>query len=150
MPLEKNLDPICSPHGNAGTEEIFILSPNWTRQRECGGYYRPVIFISATQSLPGVTFKDGIEFESDRFDQDSQILERFRKVGIGITPFLQKERQIRFGIVKSNVRCEEADTLARIYVDQLPNAASEYGANNYVRVENDHVSGTNACCDAAV
>jgi len=34
--------------------------------------------------------------------------------------------------------------LARVCVDQLPNAASEDGANKDVRVENDHLSGMSA------
>ena len=36
---------------------------------------------------------------------------------------------------------QEADTLARVGVDELPNAPPQDGANKDVRVENDHFSG---------
>lgn len=37
--------------------------------------------------------------------------------------------------------CGEADTLAGVGVDELPNASPQGGANEDVRVENDHLSG---------
>ena len=60
------------------------------------------------------------------------------------------EEQILFGVIKSDVRGEEANALARIRVDQLPNVASQYRANNDVRVENDHLSELSASRDATV
>jgi hypothetical protein len=40
--------------------------------------------------------------------------------------------------------------LARVCVEQLPDAASQDGANKDVRVENDHLNVTSASRDAAV
>jgi hypothetical protein len=37
--------------------------------------------------------------------------------------------------------CGEADTLAGVGVDELPNASPQDGANKDVSVENDHLSG---------
>jgi len=54
------------------------------------------------------------------------------------------------GVIKNNFRRKEADTLARVCVEQLPDAASQDGANKDVRVENDHLNVTSASRDAAV
>ena len=69
------------------------------------------------------------------------IFERCRKAGMGHAPFFQEWWQIFLGVIESNVRCEEADTLTRVGVDELPNASPQDGANKDVRVENDHFSG---------
>jgi hypothetical protein len=45
------------------------------------------------------------------------------------------------GVIEGNVRREEADTLTRVGVDELPNASPQDGANKDVRIENDHLSG---------
>ena len=47
----------------------------------------------------------------------------------------------RGGVVEGDVRCEEADTLTRVGVDELPNSSAQDGANKDVRIENDHLSG---------
>ena len=44
-------------------------------------------------------------------------------------------------MLEDNVRREEADTLTRVGVDELPNASPQDGANKDVRIENDHLSG---------
>ncbi len=44
-------------------------------------------------------------------------------------------------VIEGNVRREEADTLTRVGVDELPNASPQDGANKDVRIENDHLSG---------
>jgi hypothetical protein len=41
----------------------------------------------------------------------------------GLPRFFQERRQIFLGVIESNVRCEEADTLARVGVDEQPNAS---------------------------
>jgi hypothetical protein len=45
------------------------------------------------------------------------------------------------GVIEGNVRCEEADTLTRVGVDELPNASPQDGANKDDRIENDQLSG---------
>lgn len=77
-------------------------------------------------------------------------LKRSREVREGLTAFAQQPRQIFLGVIKNNVRREAPNTLGRVGVDQLPNAASQHGANNDVRVENDHLSGMNPFRDAVV
>jgi hypothetical protein len=89
----------------------------------------------------GLAFKDGVKFGSNRVDDVSQVFERCRKVGVGLAPFFQEGRQVFLGVIEGNVRCEEADTLARVGVDELPNTSPQDRANKDVRVENDHLSG---------
>jgi hypothetical protein len=141
LSLEKNLDSICSPHRDAGAEEIRIFGPHCTCQSECCGEYWPITFVSTAQSLSGFAFKDGVKFGSNRLDVVSQVFERCRKAGVGLAPFFQEGRQVFLGVIEGNVRCEEADTLTRLGVDELPNASPQNGANKDVRVENDHFSG---------
>jgi hypothetical protein len=107
----------------------------------CCGEYWPITFVSTAQSLSGFAFKDGVKFGSNRLDDVSQVFERCRKVGVGLAPFFQEGWQIFLGVIEGNVRCEEADTLTRVGVDELPNASPQDGANKDVRVENDHFSG---------
>src|SRR5438874_13371553 len=51
LSFEKNLDSICSPHGDASTEKIRIFGPQCTCQSECCGEYRPITFVSTAQPL---------------------------------------------------------------------------------------------------
>ena len=97
--------------------------------------------ISTAQSLSRFAFKDGVKFGSNRLDDVSQVFERRRKIGVGLAPFFQEGRQIFLGVNECNVRYEEADTLTRVGVDELPNASPQDGADQDVRVENDHLSG---------
>src|SRR5713226_5801808 len=53
LSLEKNLDSICSPHGDASTEKVRIFGPHCTCQSECCGEYWPITFVSTAQHLPG-------------------------------------------------------------------------------------------------
>lgn len=64
-----------------------------------------------------------------------------KKSAWGLPRFFQEGRQIFLGVIEGNVRCEEADTLTRVGVDELPNASPQDSANKDVRVENDHFSG---------
>src|ERR1700704_4308713 len=114
LSVEKNLDSICSPHRDASTEKICIFGPHCTCQSECCGEYWPITFVSTAQPLPGFAFKDGIKFRSNRLDD---------------------------GGIEGNVRCEEADPLTRVRVDELPNASPQDGTNKDVRIEHDHLSG---------
>jgi len=59
----------------------------------------------------------------------------------GACPVFSRGKQIFLGFIEGNVRCEEADTFARVGVDEMPNASPQEGANKDVRVENDHLSG---------
>jgi hypothetical protein len=52
-----------------------------------------------------------------------------------------RDSQVFLGVIEGNVRCEEADTLTRVGVDELPNTSPQDRANKDVRVENDHLSG---------
>src|SRR5690349_12167458 len=92
LSLEKNLDSICSPHRDTSTEKIRIFGPHCTCQSECCGEYWPITFISTAQPLPGFAFKDGIKFRSNRLDDVSQVFERRRKVGVGLSPLFQEGR----------------------------------------------------------
>jgi hypothetical protein len=56
----------------------------------------------------------------------------------GLSPLFQEGRQV---FIEGNVRCEEADTLTSVGVDEPPNASPKDGANKDVRIENDHLSG---------
>ena len=49
----------------------------------------------------------------------------------GLLRFFRGE-EIFLGVIEGNVRCEEADTLARVGVDELPNASPQDGANRTV------------------
>ncbi len=86
LSLKKNFDSICSPHRDASTEKIRIFGPHCTCQSECCGEYWPITFVSTAQPLSGFAFKDGIKFRSNRLDDVSQVFERCRKVGVGLSP----------------------------------------------------------------
>ena len=60
---------------------------------------------------------------------------------MGLSPLFQEGRQVFFGVIEGNVRCEEADTLTSVGVDELPDASPQDGANEDVCIENDHLSG---------
>ena len=92
LSLEKNLDSICSPYRDASTEKIRIFGPHCACQSECCGEYWPITFVSTTQPLPGFAFKDGIKFRSNRLDDVSQLFERCRKVGVGLSRLFQERR----------------------------------------------------------
>ena len=49
----------------------------------------------------------------------------------------------------SGAKREEADTLTRVGVDELPNASPQDGTNKDVRIENDHLSGMRPSRDDA-
>ncbi len=105
-------------------------------RRVLANHFRPDRAIAV-----GLRFQRRRKVREYRLDDVSQVFERCRKVGVGLAPFLQEGRQIFLGVIEGNVRCEEADTLARVGVDELPNASPQDGANKDVRVENDHLSG---------
>jgi hypothetical protein len=92
------------------------------------------------QSLLGVAFKDGVKFGSNHLDDVSQVFEQCRKVGARLAPFFQEGKQTILGVIEGNVRCEQPHTLARVHVDELPNASPLDGANKDVCAENDHLS----------
>lgn len=42
--------------------------------------------------------------------------------------------------IMEGIRCEEPDSLGSINLDALPNAAAENGADQDIRVENNHLN----------
>jgi hypothetical protein len=135
---EKNLDSICSPHGDTGTEKIGILGPHWACQSERCGEYRPIGFVTAAQPLPGFDLKVGVNLRRDRLNDISQVFERCGNVSVWDSPFLQEEGQIFLGVIEGDVWCIEADALACERVNELPNSAPQNGTDENVRIENDH------------
>src|SRR5437660_10667119 len=129
LSFEKNLDSICSPHGDASTEKIRIFGPQCTCQSECCGEYRPITFVSTAQPLPGFAFKDCIKFRSNHLDDVSQVFERCRKVGVGLSPLFQEGRKVFLGVIEGNVRREEADHLTRVGSAELPKTSHPVACN---------------------
>lgn len=65
------------------------------------------------------------------------------EVGVFRPDALRKEwRQMLFRIVESNVGRKEADALGSPGIEQFADPAPEQGANQDVRIENDHLVGT--------
>ncbi len=81
-----NMRAASGSHRDASTEKIRIFGPRCACQSECCGEYWPITFVSTAQPLSGFAFKDGIKFRSNRLDDVSQVFERCRKVGVGLSP----------------------------------------------------------------
>jgi len=75
----------------------------------------------------------------------SQVSQCRGKVRGGLASFLQESGQVSFCVVESNFGREKTDTLARIGLDQLAHPATQDGANEDVRVEDDHFIEPGSC-----
>ena|ERR1700756_2481936 len=71
--FEENFNPIGSPDRNSGSEEVCILCPDRTGQRQGRSQNGPVLLIPAPQTLPRVCFKETVCLFADRLDQRLQI-----------------------------------------------------------------------------
>src|SRR5208283_1453244 len=58
----------------------------------------------------------------------------------------QKRWQIFLRVIKCNVRCEKSLAPRLVGFDDLPNSASQDGADQNVRVKDEHLSASPACC----
>jgi len=109
---------ICSPSRDTSSKEVCIFGPDRTFQRQRGSEHRPILFITL-QALTRCFFERPVYF------------------GVN-TPSLLKDFWKMFSsLCKGRKRSEESDFTTVTFKD-LPNALSQYCANQYVRVEYDH------------
>lgn len=139
--FEKNLDAIGGPHRDSGSEEVGVFGPDVASQREGSRDDRPVALVAATQTPPGLAFKDAVELPADWFDEAMQVLESRRQVGIWLTAFFEQRRPVPSGIGERRVRRVKVDSASRVRLDDLPNAASQYRPDQNIGVKHDHLSG---------
>ena len=69
---------------------------------------------------------------------------------MGLAPLLKERRQIFLGVSEGYVRCEETDALGSVSVNEFSDTLRQYGANENIRIENDHPRGQCPSRDDAV
>ena len=63
--LEEDFDAIGSPNCDPGSEEIRVLGPDVTRERQSGGKHWPVFLVPTPKTLPGFGFKQAVPILAD-------------------------------------------------------------------------------------
>ena len=141
--FKKDLYATRRPNGDASPEEIRVLCPYIARQSQCCGQHRPVVLITTAQAQPSFGFENPISFRRNRLNNLLQVSKGSGEIG-RLASLSQKRRQIFLDVFESHIRREKPDTLSRVGVQKLPNPMSQDGANENVRVENDHLNGMSA------
>jgi hypothetical protein len=120
-----------------------------TSESESTSQYGPVSFVATAQAQSSFAFKDGINIRTNRLDEFSQTAERPGQV-VGLAPLLKERRQIFLGVSEGYVLCEKTDALGGVGVNEFPDTPPQYGTNEDIRIENDHLSGQCPSRDDAV
>lgn len=136
--FQEDFDPIRGPDRNARPEEIRILAPDVTGERQSRSQHRPVLLIPASQTAPGFGFEQTIDLLANRFDQGSQVNKCRWNVPVCFSAFDQQNRQIPFCIGIRNFGRVEPEMTRCIALKELPNALSKDSTNQDVGIQNDH------------
>jgi hypothetical protein len=134
---EQQFDAVCGPRGYTRSEEVRILSPDGTFERERRGEDRPILFIASFQTLARFRFKPPVYVDIDTTNQLQQFAEHRQRRFRVDAPFQEDFREMfaRFG--NSRIWSEESRP-RKVNLQNVANTPAENCANQYVRVKNDH------------
>jgi hypothetical protein len=128
---------IRGPRRYTSAEEVRILGPDWTFERQRRGEHWPILFIAFFQTPTSCCFKAPIHLAINAGDQFEQLIEhchrRFR-----VDPSLEQDFRKMLPCLRDGRVWSEEFRLGKVSFQDSPNTLAENCANQYVRVENHH------------